>query len=103
MSEKDQSTNCAQNQQLRVECALGTELVRVEPYIEGSPQYVGFWIGKERIGNAEIVNGDWIVQGKRKPVATIKEAAKQMLDAKMNYFTCEKNRYHKLLQKVLST
>lgn len=64
--------------------------------------HYAFHIGKERIGNAEKVGDRWLVQGKRKAVETTKEAAKQMIDAKMTYFQCEKNRYHKLLQRVLA-
>jgi len=65
-------------------------------------EHFGFWIGKEHIGNAEKIGDRWLVQGKRKQVATIKEAAKQMIDARMSQLENEKAQYHKLLQRVLS-
>ena len=75
-------------------------MIEIKP-INCRGNHVQFWIGKEHIGNAEMIDGGYLVQNKRKPVATIQEAAKQMIDSKMNYFQCEKNRYHKLLQRIL--
>jgi len=76
-------------------------MIEIKPLGERG-SHVMFYIGKEHIGNAEKIDGGYLVQNKRKPVATVKEAAKQMIDTKMNYFQCEKNRYHKLLQRVLA-
>ena len=67
-----------------------------------SGSWVQFWIGKEHIGNAEKIDGGYLVQNTRKPVATIQEAAKQMIDAKMSRLENEKAMYHKLLQRVLA-
>jgi hypothetical protein len=70
--------------------------------VDARGEYYTFWISKERIGIAEKIGDRWLVHGKRKQVATIKEAAKQMIDAKMSQLENEKARYHKLLQRVLS-
>lgn len=64
-------------------------------------QLFQFFIGKEYIGNAEKVGDRWLVQNKRKQVATVKEAAKQMIDARMSQLQNEKDKYQKLLNRVL--
>ena len=53
------------------------------------------------IGIADIVPGGFLVTGRRKPVATLKEAAKQLISSKIN--KCEKELYKlKMLEKAIS-
>jgi len=54
------------------------------------------------IGRARPFDGGFIAQGRKKPVPTLEDVAKQLLDAHMNFHTKEHRRYHKLLKKILS-
>ena len=58
-------------------------------------------INGEDIGTVTEVDGGFLAHGRRKPVATITEAAKQLLDAKMNRCMKEHERLRKLLANVL--
>ncbi len=65
-------------------------------------EYYELRMGRTRIGFADIVDGGFLAQGRGKPVATLKEAAKQMLDSKMNVCMVEHENLRKLLGRVLS-
>lgn len=65
-------------------------------------EHYAFWTGGVHIGNAEKIGDYWLVQNKRKPVASTKEASKQMIDAKMSQLQNEKDLYHKLLQRIMT-
>ena len=67
----------------------------------GDP-YLELWVGKEKIGIVtKTENGGLLAHGRRKPVATFKEAAKQLLDSKMNNCMKEHAKWHRLLQHCL--
>ena len=55
------------------------------------------------LGIIEILNDGFLVTGKRKPVETLKEAAKQILDKRMNACMAEHEKHRKLLGKILLT
>ena len=56
----------------------------------------------EKLGIIKVVNDGYLAIGKRKPVATLEEAAKQILDRKMNACMSEHEKHRKLLGRVLS-
>lgn len=76
------------------------KILRAEIYSE--PHY-RLMYGDDFLGMVEKVDDGYIVNGKRKPVPTLKEAAKQMLDKRMNKCLAEHDRYRKQLQAILST
>lgn len=70
-------------------------------YPNGS-YYIMMTIGKDIIGTAAEVPEGWLVPGRRKPVDSLEDAAKQCLDRRMNACMAEHERLLKLLGKVLS-
>ncbi len=64
-------------------------------------EYYDLYVGKKQIGHAEICGEGFLAQGRRKPVATLKDCAKQLIDSKMNLCMKEHEHYRKLLQRVL--
>lgn len=57
-------------------------VVKEETYPSGQ-KYMQFWIGGTQIGSADLVDGGYVVFGRRKPVATQQEAAEQMIESKI--------------------
>lgn len=55
-----------------------------EPVAYANTQYKGFKIslGNESIGSGQIVDGGYLVNNRRKPVPTLHQAVKQMIDSK---------------------
>lgn len=63
--------------------------------------YLEMKIGTTIIGCADITEDGYVAFGRRKPVKTLKEAAKQCLDSKMNDCVKEHTKWHRLLQRLL--
>jgi hypothetical protein len=74
--------------------------VLVKKYPTGR-EYLEFSIHNHVIGNAEKVDGGFLVWGKRKPRATVDEAAKQMIDDHLSRLANETEKYRKMLHKLL--
>jgi hypothetical protein len=70
-------------------------------YPDGTTQGINFFVDGKCVGTAQTVEGGYLVAGKRKPVATPHEAAKQLLDRAMSDCMNEHTRLHRLLRAVL--
>lgn len=68
-------------------------------YPNGSP-YIELSVSKIVIGSVTKVEGGYLIPNKRKPVATLDEAAKLCLDNKMNACMKEHAMWNKLLQEI---
>ncbi len=58
-------------------------------------------VHNQTIGHATKVDGGWLVQGKRNPVATVEEAAKQCLDKAISQHSNEIQKLRAMLATVL--
>ena len=58
-------------------------------------------VHNKTIGHATKVEGGWLVPGKRKPVATVEEAAKQCLDTAISQHSNEIAKLRSMLDTVL--
>lgn len=65
-------------------------------------EYYDLFVGKVQIGHATLEGEGFLAQGRRKPVATLYDCAKQLLDSKMNACMKEHAVCQKLLRAVLS-
>lgn len=68
-------------------------------YPNGTP-YLELSVSKIVIGSVTRVDGGYLIPNKRKPVASLDEAAKQCLDNKMNACMKEHAMWSKLLQQI---
>ena len=84
-----------------VEIGMGFT-AELKTYPSGA-EYYEMRIGKDLIGYAQIVDGGFLAPNRRKPVATLKEAAKQALNTNMNVCMAEHDRLRKMLGRVLRT
>ncbi len=64
--------------------------------------YLELLVNGNPIGSAVRVEGGYLARWRKKPVKTLKEAAKQCLDSKMNDLMKEHERLRKLLGIVLA-
>lgn len=71
-------------------------------YPNGS-KYLQLAVHTHPIGAVTVVDGGYLTQGRRKPVKTLEEAAKQCLDASMNHHANEIQKLRKMLNAVLQT
>jgi len=68
-----------------------------------SPGMYELHVHNKRIGHAQKLEGGWLVFNKRKPVATLEEAAKQCLDKAMSRHRNEIEKLRAMLATVLSS
>ena len=64
-------------------------------------EYYKLFVGKHQIGTAQIVPNGYLALGRRKAVATLKEAGKQCLDSSMNKCMKKHSELRRLLQRLL--
>ncbi len=74
-------------------------LVKEETYPNGQ-KYLKFWMGKTLIGSANPIDGGYVVFGRRKPVATRQEAARQMISSRIKRAKAELNEWESLLKNL---
>jgi len=71
-------------------------------YPNGKP-YVRIFCGTLYAGSTEPVEGGgYLTQGKRKPVATLALAAKQLIDTKLNQIEAERQNWLKAMRQLAS-
>ena len=63
--------------------------------------YYELFVGKTRIGIVDLTENKYLAQGRRKPVVSLKEAGKQLLDSHMNNCMKEHEKWRKLLNRML--
>lgn len=76
------------------------KLLKIELY---NAPYYQLLYGDDVFGMVEKVDGGYLVIGKRKPVETLKDAAKQLLDKQMSRCLAEHEKYRKTLRSILDT
>lgn len=62
---------------------MSDQLTTVEETYPNGQKYLSFYVGPKKIGAAEQVEGGYLVFGRRKPVASQQEAARQMIESKI--------------------
>jgi hypothetical protein len=76
------------------------KLLKIELH---SDPYYRLLYGDDVLGMVEKVEKGYLVMGKRKPVETLKDAAKQLLDKQMNRCLADHEKYRKTLRSILDT
>ena len=66
-----------------------------------SPGTFELYVHNQRIGHATKVGEEWLVFGKRKPVKTLAEAAKQCIEKKLSEHSNEIQKLRAMLATVL--
>jgi len=78
-----------------------SDLVKKECKYPNGSSYVELWVHNRCIGSAIDVPGGWLVTGRRKPVPTLREAAKQCLDKRISELHNEIGKCRVMLATVL--
>ncbi len=69
---------------------------------KGPTEYFELLVRNKSIGIVEKVEAGWLVVGHRKPVATVEEAAKQLIDRKMSQHKNEIDKLRAMLAEALA-
>lgn len=81
---------------------MGDQLTTVEETYPSGQKYLDFYVGRKKIGAADRTEGGYLVFGRRKPVATQQEAARQMIESRIKAAKFDLREWENLMQKIES-